>query len=149
MGAVTEQWSAPSALTISLNSLANGTYVAASAVDLTTPDPLDVAVEVALTPGTVSGNKQALVFVKVSFDGSNYSSGPESSTTTTDEPDLYQIGALPLNTNSALQRKTFSLLSALGFVPPYFKLIVKNESGAALAGSGNSASYSYKTGNVA
>jgi len=137
------------AYTITLNSLANGTYVASSAVDLSATDPLDIVVEVEVTPGTVSGNKQATVFIQASFDGTNYSTGPASGTTTTDEPVLHQIGILPLPTNSTLQRKQFSVMQALGFIPPHHKLIVRNDSGAAFAGSACDANYSAVLGNSA
>ena len=53
-----------------------------------------------------------------------------------------------LDTNSTLQRGAFSIMSALGYVPPYFKVIVKNDSGAALAASGHSVDYTNYTGNV-
>lgn len=150
MGAITAVWGTRTALTTTaLNSLASATYVAAGAIDLTTPDPLDVVIEVEATPGTVSDNKQLVVFAKVSLDGTNYSTGPESGTTATDEPNLYLLGALPLNTNSTLQRESFSVMSALGFVPPYLKLIVKNETGAALAASGHAVRYAVMTGNAA
>lgn len=150
MGAITAVWGARTDLTTTaLNSLASATYVAAGAIDLTTPDPLDVAVEVEATPGTVSGNKQLVVFAKVSLDGTNYSTGPESGTTATDEPNLYLLGVLPLNTNSTLQRESFSVMSALGFVPPYLKIIVKNETGAALAASGHAVRFAVMTGNAA
>ena len=134
---ITANTSAASALTISgLGTLAAGTYAASGAVDLSAVDPLDVLVDITVTPGTVSGNKQMLAFAKVSLDGTNYSSGPESGTTTTDEPNLYLLGALPLNSNATAQRGTFSVATALGYVPPYLKIVVKNDSGAAFtAGS--------------
>jgi hypothetical protein len=137
------------AYTISLNSLANVTYVASSAVDLSATDPLDIIVEVEVTPGTVSGNKQAIVFVVASLDGTNYSTGPTSGTTVTDQPVLHRLGVLPLPTNSTLQRKQFSLASALGFVPPYHKIVVFNDSGAAFSGSACAANYSTVLGNTA
>jgi hypothetical protein len=129
--------SAASSLTITgLGSLASATYAVSSALDLTAVDPLDVLVDITVTPGTVSGNKQLLVFVKASLDGTNYTTGPESGTTATDEPNLYLIGALPLNTNSTAQRGVFSVAAALGYVPPWLKVVVKNDSGAAFtAGS--------------
>lgn len=134
------------AFTITLNSLANVTYVAATAVDLhalvgSASTPLDVILELELTPGTVAGNKQALLFAQCSLDGTNYSTGPTSGTTVTDQPDLYYIGTLPLNTNSTLQRKGFSVVSAIGFVPYSIKPVVFNDSGAAIAGSGNALNY--------
>jgi len=134
------------AFTITLNSLGNGTYVAATAVDLhnivgSATAPLDVVIELELTPGTVSGNKQAKLFTQISMDGSNYSTGPTSGTTTTDEPDLYLIDILPLATNSTLQRKGWSLFSRIGFIPYSIKPVVFNDSGASLAGSGNALNY--------
>lgn len=135
------------AFTITLNSLANVTYSAATALDLHaffgSPNraPLDIILELELTPGTVSGNKQAKLFAQISMDGTNYSTGPTIGTTTTDEGDLYLIGILPLNTNSTLQRKAWSVLDRIGFIPYSIKPVVFNDSGASLAGSGNALSY--------
>ena len=79
MASITAVVGAKTALTTSaLNSLASATYVSAGTIDLTAADPLDVLVEVAATPGTVSGNKQVVVFAKVSLDGSTWTSGPET-----------------------------------------------------------------------
>jgi len=122
-----------------MNTLANGNYVSNGTI--TAAGATDIVVEVAVTPGTVSGNKQLLVFVQVSMDNTNFSTGPTSGTTTTDQVNLKQIGVLPLNTNSTLQRDEWSLKEALGFVPAYAKVIVFNDSGAALAGSGNTVYY--------
>lgn len=117
-----------------LSTLADQTYVTSTAaVDLTSTTPLDVLLEAVLTPGTVSGNKQGLLFVQVSLDGTNYSTGPTSSSSATDEGDLYFVGVIPLNTNSTAQRKAFSLLAQLGFLPRYFKPVVRNDSGAAFS----------------
>lgn len=136
--------------TSALNSLASATFVSAGTITHNTNQPLDVLVEVTTTPGTVSGNKQLVVFAKVSLDGTNYSTGPESGTTTTDEPDLYYVGTVPLNTSSAVQTKTFSLVASLGGTLPYAsKIIIKNDSGAALAASGNSVYYSEISATVA
>lgn len=141
MGTISQVLGTRTALTITLNSLANVTYVAATAVDLGATTPLDCIIEVEVTPGTVAGNKQAIVFIQESLDGTNYSTGPASGTTVTDQPDLYQIGTLALGTNAGLQRKAFSIASALGWLPRYFKVIVFNDSGAAFAGSGCAANY--------
>ncbi len=127
--------------TTALNSLASATYVSAGTINVSASSPVDYLVEVALTPGTVAGNKQAVVFAKVSTDNTNFTTGPESGTTTTDEPNLYLLGVVPLNTNATQQAKTFSIFGTLGFVPPYCKIIVKNDSGVALAASGHSVYY--------
>lgn len=135
--------------TTALDSLASATYVSAGTIDVSAVDPLDTVVEVAVTPGIVSGNKQVLVFAKVSMDNSTFSTGPESGTTATDEPNLKFLGAVPCGTNSTLQRQAFSVMSALGFVPPYMKIIVKNDTGAALASSGHAVHYTNYTGQSA
>lgn len=119
--------------TTTLSSLANVTYVTSTAaVDLGTPVPLDDLLELAVTVGSVSGNQQVLLFVQVSVDGANYTSGPTSGTTVTDQPDLYYVGRVPCNTSSSAHRGVFSLYQALGFVPRYYKPVVFNDSGAAL-----------------
>lgn len=149
MASITAVVGTKTALTTSaLNSLASATYVSAGTIDLTTDDPLDVLVEVSATPGTVSGNKQVVVFAKVSLDGSTWTSGPETGTTATDEPNLKFIGTVPCNTNSTQQVNTLSVVSALGFIPPHLEIVVKNDTGAALASSGHSVHYAVVTGNV-
>lgn len=132
--------------TTALNSLANGTYVNAGTIDVSSVDPIDVGISVEATPGTVSGYKQLVVFLQISFDGTDFSTGPTSGTTTTNEPNLRFLGTVPLNTNSTLQRNMFSVKAALGFIPPYFKVICKNDSGAALASSGHAVKYATQTG---
>ena len=133
--------------TSALNSLASGTYVSAGTITHTTNDPIDVLLEVYATPGTVSGNKQLVVFAQGSLDGTNFETGPTSGTTATDEPNLTFVGTVPLNTNSTLQRGLFSLASVFGGVlPQQTKIIVKNDSGAALASSGHGVYYSEVTG---
>lgn len=141
---------AKTAITISLDSLASATYVAATAVDVSSIDPLDILIEVAVVQtGTASsGNKRTQVFIQASLDGTNYSTGPTSGMTTTDEPDLYKIGDVPCNVASTAHRKTFSVLAAIGFVPSYFKLVCHNDLGTALS-TGCTAHYSTVTGNSA
>lgn len=135
--------------TSAVNSLASATYVSAGVIDVSSVDPLDVVVEVEITPGTVSGNKQGVVFARVSMDGTNYSSGPTSGTTATDEPNLKFLGTVPLNTNAALQRNALSVISALGYVPPFLEIVIKNDSGATVAASGNAVYYTTYTGTSA
>ena len=136
--------------TSALNSLASATFVSAGTITHNTNQPLDVLVEVTATPGTVSGNKQLLVYAKASLDGSNQTTGPETGTTVTDEPNLYFVGALPLNTSSTTQTKVFSLAAAYGGVLPYAsEIVVRNDSGAALNASGGSVYYSEISATVA
>lgn len=136
--------------TSAMDSLASATYVSAGTLNHTTNDPIDVLIEVKVTPGTVSGNKQAVVFAQASLDGTNFESGPTSGTTTTDEPNLTFIGTVPCNTNSTAQTGVFSLAAAFGGVlPQQTKIIIKNDTGAALAASGHHVYYSEVTGSSA
>lgn len=151
MGAITQVVGTRTSLTTTaMDSLANGTYVSCGTLNHTTNDPIDVLIEVKATPGTVSGNKQLTVFAKGSLDGTNFESGPESGTTTTDEPNLTFIGTVPLGTNSTAQIGIFSLAMAFGgTLPQQTKIVVRNDSGAALAASGHHVYYSEVTGNAA
>ena len=118
----------------SLSTLANGTYINAGTITFDTANNPDVLLEVSATPGTVSGNKQLVIFAQKSLDGTNFESGPVSSTITVDEPNLTWIGTLPLGTNAVLQRKVFSIAAAFGGTLPFAaKIICKNDSGVALA----------------
>jgi hypothetical protein len=135
--------------TTALNSLASATYVSAGTLTFATNDPLDCFIEVTVTPGTVSSNKQVVVFAQQSLDGTNFETGPTSGTTTTDEPNLTFVGVVPCNTNSTAQTRILALAGAFGGVLPYAaKIIIKNETGATLNSSGNSVYYAEVTGDV-
>lgn len=123
-----------------MNNLANVTYVALGTITHNSGGkaPLDCLVELAVMPGTVAGNKQVLLFAQVSLDGVNWTSGPSSGIVVTDETNLLFIGTLPLNTNAVMQSKVFSLAMPNGGVLPFAtRLILKNDSGAPLAATGN------------
>src|SRR5512133_3768064 len=116
-----------------LGTLASATYVASASVNLTTNDPEDILLDVSCTTtNTPTGNKQVLVFAQVSDDGSNWSSGPTSGTSATDEADLYPVGIIAMNSASTAHRKTFSVLAQLGFVPKYVRFVFRNDLGVAL-----------------
>lgn len=133
--------------TTALDSLASATYVSAGTINHSTNDPLDVLVEVKATPGAVAGNKQLVVFAQGSLDGTNFESGPVSGTTATDEPNLTFVGTVPCNTNATAQTGIFSLAAAFqGTLPLQTKIIIKNDTGAALAATGHSVYYSEVTG---
>ena len=144
MATITAVTGARTTLTTSLlNSLAIGAYVSAGSINHAANDPLDVMVEVRVTPETVTGLKRVLVFAKASLDGTNFTSGPESGTTATDEPNLVFLGAIPCNTNATEQAGIFSLAAAFGgALPQASKIIIKNDTGAALAASGHAVYYS-------
>ena len=85
------------------------------------------------TTNSPAGNKQVVVFAQASFDNTNWQTGPTSGTTTTDEPLLTLLGAMPLQTTSVTERKAFSVgLAYGGVLPPYFRIVHKNDLGVAL-----------------
>lgn len=116
-----------------LSTLASATYVASNAYNCATNQPVDVVIEADLaTTNTPAGNKQVLVFLQESLDGTNFRSGPTSGTTTTREPNLLLLGAIPITTASTTEIATFSVMQALGYVPAQFKVVFKNDLGVAL-----------------
>lgn len=113
-----------------LSTLASAAYVTSSTVNNTTNQPVDLLVELTVTPGTVSANKQALLFGLASLDGTNFQTGANAN----DELGMTFLGSLPLNSNATSQTKPFSVAAAYGGVlPPYNRFVVKNESGAAFS----------------
>lgn len=134
MTAFTQPVGSFTSLTVTgLGTLANVTYVASADIDLTS-GPLDVQIEVEATPnGSVTGNKQLVIFAQSSIDGTDYTTGPTSGTTTTDEPVLKYVGRLPLPSNSTQQRDTFHLLNVWPTMPKHARLVFKNDCGVALS----------------
>ena len=134
MATITQTVNTRTSLTVTgLGTLASATYVTSSAYTANTNKPLDVIVEVeTATTNTPTGNKQVVVFVKESLNGTDFRSGPESGTTTTDEPNLRFLGTIPMNSVTTTQRGTFSVAQALGYCPHSFKIVVKNDLGVAL-----------------
>lgn len=117
-----------------LSTLASATYVQnTTAYDCTTNQPDDVVVDVVVNQNTGSptGNKQAVVFIQESLDGTNYRTGPTSGTTTTREPNLKQMGVVPMTTQNTSEEGMFSVLNTLGFVPAKFFIVIKNDCGQA------------------
>lgn len=125
----------PTSLTVTgLNTLASATYVASAEIDHTVSNEPDRLIEVEITTtNTPTGNKQIIVFAKGSIDGTDFSSGPESGTTATDESDLYFLGVVPMNSSATTHRRLFSLASAFGGrLPAKSKLVFKNDMGVAV-----------------
>jgi hypothetical protein len=153
MATVKSKIGSRTALTTSaLNSLNNITFVSAGIITFVSSAlvPLTSKIEVEVTSGTISaGNSGVIVFARISMDGTNFTTGPVSGTTATDEPNLIYVGTVPCNTSSTLQRGNFDLASACGGTLPYAaQIIIKNSSGATLAASGNAVYYTNLDGDV-
>lgn len=117
-----------------LSTLASATYVQnTTAYNCATNQPIDLILEVDVaTTNTPAGNKQVVVFMRESLDGTNYRSGPTSGTTTTNEPNLLPMGYIPMNAASTTQIATFSVFQTLGYVPADVFFVIKNDLGVAL-----------------
>ena len=118
----------------SLGTLASATYCVSSTYNNTTNNPIDLTVETTVaTTNTPGGNKQVVVFAQASYDNTNWQTGPTSGTSTTDERLLTFLGTIPLQTASVTQTKAFNVSDAYGGVlPPYVRIIHKNDLGVAL-----------------
>lgn len=123
----------------SLSGLKVGEYASLGVLNLTAPTLLDVVLALSITPGNSDGERHVMLFARVSFDGLTWTGGPGSGAKRDDEPVLYQIDRLALNTPHLSQRKCFSLDRRMGFLPPYVEIIVLNSSGDTLPETGHDA----------
>lgn len=122
---------ARSSAILTMGTLAADTYIASGAQDFGAAIPLDRTIEVEATPSTTpTGDKELLVFAQLSLDNTNFTSGPTSGTSNTNEPDLHLLGVLPLK-DSSTHRKMFRLADLP--VARYGKIVVRNKCGVSLA----------------
>lgn len=138
MADVRTAYGATTALTVaSLSTLAYLSYATSAELDFTVTNPLDCWVDVSVTVGTVASNKQLLVFAVAAVDGVSYSTANSGSTDATHDANMYLVGVIPTPTASETVRRSFTLAQAFGGrLPPKVKLVIKNDTGAALtAGS--------------
>ena len=126
--------------TTALNSLASGGFSSGvGTLTFATNDPVDAFLQVQLVAGSVSGNRQAIIYGKASLDGTLFESGPGNGGvgTTTTEGNLTLIGVLPLP-EAGTHVGMFSVAPAFsGSMPHSLQPIVKNDSGAAFSSAGN------------
>lgn len=134
------------AITCSFNTLAASATVgrAATAIDNSSGLFLDILLFGLISAGTVSGNKQFLVYVTGSADGgttyggkngSNAISGTDAAFTRADPTELVLVKVIPLPTSS--QVYSFGPISLAqvfgGTLPDHVVVVVFNDSGGALA----------------
>lgn len=140
MSTVKLAYGAATSLTITLNSLASGSAATSSAIAQSTDLALDALVEILVTTGTVGTNPNVAVYAIPSLDGTNYG----------DVTNAPLIGTISTPSSATAYRKTMSVAQAFGGnLTPSYKIYVTNNTGAALAGSGNSGQYVEVTGTVA
>ena len=116
------------AITITLNSLADTAVATSNAIDNSSKRYQDYLIEVIIA-GTAATN--AWLEVRLLASGDNTSFGTWGSG--------IPLGVIDLSVTP--QTAHFSLLNILYQAPKYFKIAIKNNTGSALDSSGNSASY--------
>lgn len=117
-------YSALKTLTVSgLSSLTSGSYATSDIYDATTIKPTDVLIELAITTGTVSTPKRAMIWLITSADGTNFSDSAN-------ESNMISLGAMDTPSSATPYRShEFSVAMACGFVPNHFKIVIKNDGG--------------------
>ena len=119
------------------NSAANGTYSLIGQYDLGAAPPHELLVEVKLTPSATpsSVNKQSVLLLAASTDGTNWSDAP----TTATESNSRFIGSIAHPDATARQAPAVPVSPHFGGVlPRYLRVYVKNDTGVAYAASGHS-----------
>ena len=124
----------------------NAARSSAAATTSTSVNLYDILLKIrVLTTATApSGNKQVVVYAYTSVDGTNYSGasgtvddvdGTDKTLTAIGSPtNLIRLGVLALNqgANARTIEADFSLMAAVGFLPPKFGVVLHNDAGTAL-----------------
>lgn len=136
-------YGATTALTGTANSLANAAFASLGVIDFGSAPPHECFVEVSLqASAATSGAQQALIWVRSSVDGTNFSVAPSS----TDAVNARLLGVLSLP-NTTARRSIAMPVSPLfgGALPPEIEVYVQNDCGVALASSGQVGQYRTET----
>jgi hypothetical protein len=120
------------------SSLSAGNYdLTGTVYNSTTNKPADTLFEYTATvAANPTGNKQIVLFIQSSLDGTNFNALPASTTDTSHDSSMRILGVVPANggTNSEVDRFQFSVAAVFGNLPPpYWRVIVKNDCGVALS----------------
>lgn len=139
-------------LTATVASLTNGSARSSAAVNNTASLYEDVLLFVTITPNTAgtSGTGYVNVFGYGSIDGTNFPEsgvGTDAAATLSTPPNLPLLAQLTVNANSCTRANfkygPFSFCRTFGLdrLPPYWGVVIQNNSGATLAASGQSITY--------
>jgi hypothetical protein len=121
------QYGSKTSITIGLNSLANGSVATSNTIDNSTNLFQDYLIEIVIS-GTAASTAWLDVRLLSSEDGTNFGTWENG----------IPLGTIDFSVNP--QTAYFSVLNAMFQAPKYFKIAVRNNTGAALASSGNSLS---------
>ena len=137
MTTVSTNYGTPAAYAVAA-SLAAGNYdLTGTVYNSTTNKPADTLFEYAATvAASPTGNKQIVLFIQGSMDGTTWNALPSSTTDTTHDTSMRYLGTILTNggAGSEVDRMGFSVAAAFGGIPPaYWRVIVKNDCGVALS----------------
>ena len=123
------------ALSTGLNSLADNDTNISAAIDNSSNLHLFMDVEVYLASVDLSAqtNPAVYIYVITSLDGTNYEDGSDSVV-----PPQMPTRIAALRAVNGAQRR---VVRGIAITPGLFKIVVENQSGAALAASGNTVKY--------
>jgi len=128
MATLKPSYGSKTAITITLNNLDNGSTATSNAIDNSSNLYQDYLIEITIA-GTAAANAYCEVRLLASEDNSAFGTWESG----------IPLGNVMLSATPNTGH--FSLLNSLYQAPKYFKIAVKNSTGAALSASGNSASY--------
>jgi hypothetical protein len=134
MGDIKIAYGSETSITITLDSLADGGDVTATAVDNSSNLFPDALIQLILDGSNASQDELVEVYIKPSPDNSDFDAGaaPEENATL--------IGTIKMDGTNTVKKSFF--VSRAGMpLPKYWQLHVVNQSGYALNSSGNSATY--------
>jgi hypothetical protein len=139
-------YASSASITITLNSLGSGAARESTVIDNGTNKYLDAHVRVTVNVGSVSGSPLVHIYAYGSEDGSLYPdplTGADAAVTLEDPTVLRHAIAIPTPTSSKAYESDVISIARLygGVLPRKWGIVVVNTTGAALAGSGNSASF--------
>jgi len=136
------------AITITLASLASGSARQSTVIDNSSNLFVDAFVFVMVESGTVSGNKQVVLYVYGTADGgttyTENATGTDGAITVANPTLLRPLAVIPLPSNATVYRAgPFSVAQAFGgSLPDHWGLVANNDSGAALsATAGNNKAF--------
>lgn len=137
MTTITTNYAAPATYAVAASLAAANYDLTATVYNSTTNKPADVLFDYAATVAASStGNKQIVLFVQSSLDGTSWNALPSSTTDTTHDTSMRLLGTIPTNGGASAEtvRTPYSIAAAFGGVlPAYWRIIIKNDCGVALS----------------
>jgi hypothetical protein len=131
------------ALSGNANSAASASYTSLGVIDFTSAPPHECLIEVSLqASAATSGNKQAVIYLRDSMDGTNFSVAPSS----TDAVNARFLGVLSLPDTTARRSLGFPVSPLFGgALPQKVEVYVFNDCGVALAAASQTGQYRTET----